>query len=81
MADQPPIQLPPPPNVPIFPPIPPPMPVIPPIPPAPAAAFAHVLQYIVGLDTPAKRDRVINRGGVATVNDLLLICWQTGNEI
>jgi Reverse transcriptase (RNA-dependent DNA polymerase) len=47
--------------------------VIPPIPPEPDAAFQHVLQYIIGLNTPPKRDRVTQRGGVTVVEDLLLV--------
>jgi hypothetical protein len=42
-------------NVPFIPPV---------IPEDEEGAFAHVLQYIIGLDTPAKRDRVITNAGV-----------------
>lgn len=67
MADEPPL----------FPPVPPviiaPPPGVPPIPNDPVDAFTHVLRYIVGLDTPAKRDRVTRNGGVTKVDELLLV--------
>jgi hypothetical protein len=55
--------------------LPPPvlLPLIPPIPLDPDLAFSHVLQYIIGLDTQAKRDRISLRGGVTIINDLLLV--------
>ena len=53
---------------------PPPPPVIqPPIPADSILAFAWVLQYVIGLDTQAKRDRVTVRAGVTQADDLLLV--------
>ena len=48
---------------------------LPPIPPDATAsdAFLHVLQYIIGLNTPAKRDHVTRNGGVTTIDDLLMV--------
>ena len=51
----------------------PPFPLIPPVPVHPTDAFAHVLEHIIGLDTQTKGDRDLVRGGVTTVDDLLLV--------
>jgi hypothetical protein len=50
-----------------------PPPIIPPLPNDPEAAFNHVLEHIIGLDTVAKRERVIVNGGVRTINNILYI--------
>jgi Reverse transcriptase (RNA-dependent DNA polymerase) len=48
-------------------------PMIPPIPNDPAGAFMHVLQHIIGLDTPAKRDRVTINAGITEAEGLLYV--------
>jgi hypothetical protein len=57
-------------NTPLVPPL---SPIPPPIPNDPAGAFTWVLTHIIGLDTAAKVLRVTGRGGVLTVDDLLLV--------
>jgi hypothetical protein len=47
--------------------------LIPPIPDEPEAAFLHVLEHVIGLDTAAKRDRVTQNGGVRMIEDLLFV--------
>ena len=64
MADQQPFVLPPPPVDPI---------VIPPPPADPVLAFAYVLEHIIGLDTPQKRNAVVILGGVTRATDLRLV--------
>ena len=49
------------------------VPIVPPMPLDSVAAFDHVLCYIVGLDTQQKRDCVTVRGGVTTIDDILLV--------
>jgi hypothetical protein len=59
----------------------PPLPAEPIVPPAlippiladPQNAFIWVLTHIIGLETPAKRDRVTVRGGVTNAIDLIMI--------
>jgi hypothetical protein len=36
-------------------------------------AFLYVLEHIIGLDTPAKRDRVTVNAGITTAEDLLYV--------
>jgi hypothetical protein len=49
------------------------VPPTPPIPEDPEAAFTHVLEHIIGLDTAAERERVTINGGVRTINDIIYI--------
>jgi hypothetical protein len=51
----------------------PPPAIPPPLPEDPEAAFSHVLEHIIGLNTAAKRERVIVNGGVRTINDILYV--------
>jgi hypothetical protein len=51
----------------------PPAAVIPPIPADDFAAFEHVLEHVIGLDTQAKRDRVLINIGVQNAYQLLLM--------
>jgi hypothetical protein len=46
---------------------------IPPIPEDQPGALLHVLEHIIGLDTPAKRDRVTINAGVTSAEDLLYV--------
>jgi hypothetical protein len=47
--------------------------IIPPLPGSPQGDFEHVLEYIIGLDTQAKRDCVMVTAGCVTVEDLLYV--------
>jgi hypothetical protein len=47
--------------------------VIPPIPLDDIGAFAHLLEYIIGLDTQPKRDKVLITAGCMTAENLLYV--------
>jgi hypothetical protein len=55
-------------------PLPPNLPAIVPLLPGnPQGDFEHVLEFIIGLDTQAKRDRFLVNAGCTTVEDLIYV--------
>jgi hypothetical protein len=55
-------------------PLPPNLPaIIPPLPGNPQGDFEHVLEFIIGLNTQAKRDHILQNAGCTVVDDLLYV--------